>query len=242
MGQSWFSWNGVDCRSMGVIMTAPAAIIRPEERVQHIEIPGRAGDLTQVEGENIFNSYIQTASIAVRGGYRVRDVYKWLRGAGEVTFSGEPDRKQDARIIGAITLNKHSRNMDYYSGECQFYCQPLKKRLTAPEISVSNGDTIRNDGDVMTRPRIRVKANATTVTAGISGAGTPAVNTITLTGVTSGYWYVIDSNTLTVSDWERNTNHTDLSSGEFPIMSVGANVITLSGVSEAHMFVRERFM
>ena len=65
MGQSWFSWNGVDCRSMGVIMTAPAAIIRPEERAQHIEIPGRAGDLTQTEGENIFNSYIQTVSFTV---------------------------------------------------------------------------------------------------------------------------------------------------------------------------------
>jgi phage-related protein len=43
-----------------------------------------------------------------------------------VTFSGEPDRKQAARVIGAITLNRISRNMDKWQGEVQFYCQPLK--------------------------------------------------------------------------------------------------------------------
>ena len=69
---------------MGVIMRGPAAIVRPEERVQHVTIPGRTGDLTELEGENIYNSYIQTVSISVRGGFRVRDIYKWLRGEGYV--------------------------------------------------------------------------------------------------------------------------------------------------------------
>ena len=53
MGQSFFIWKNKDCRSMGVKLSGPAAIIRPEERVQHIEIPGRSGDLTQLQGENI---------------------------------------------------------------------------------------------------------------------------------------------------------------------------------------------
>ena len=82
MAQSFFIWNGKDCRSMGIIMRGPAAIIRPEERVKHVEIPGLSGDLTETEGQNIFNSYIQTVSISVRGGFRVSKVYEWLRGAG----------------------------------------------------------------------------------------------------------------------------------------------------------------
>ena len=106
MGQSCFIWNGIDCRSRGVIMRGPAPIVRAEERVKHVEIPGLAGDLTETEGENIFNSYIQTVTISVRGAYNVRNIYKGLRGAGYVTFSGEPDRKQAARVIGAITLNR----------------------------------------------------------------------------------------------------------------------------------------
>ena len=56
MPQSFFIWNGIDCRSMGIIMRGPAAIVRPEERVQHVTIPGRSGDLTELEGENIYNS------------------------------------------------------------------------------------------------------------------------------------------------------------------------------------------
>ena len=53
MGQSYFIWKNKDCRSMGVRLAAPVPIIRPEERVQHIQIPGRVGDLTLLEGENI---------------------------------------------------------------------------------------------------------------------------------------------------------------------------------------------
>ena len=80
--QSYFIWNDIDCRSLGVKLAAPVPIVRPEERVQHIEIPGRSGDLTLVEGENIYNSYIQTASLLVKGGTRIREIYDWLRGSG----------------------------------------------------------------------------------------------------------------------------------------------------------------
>ena len=93
MGQSFFIWKGVDCRAMGIITRGPAPIVRPEERVKHVEIPGVAGDYTETEGEDIYNSYIQTVSLSVRDGYNVRKVFRWLRGKGFVTFSGEPDRR-----------------------------------------------------------------------------------------------------------------------------------------------------
>ena len=53
MGRSFFIWKNKDCRSMGVWLQGPVAIVRPEERVKHVEIPGRSGDMTQTEGENI---------------------------------------------------------------------------------------------------------------------------------------------------------------------------------------------
>ena len=76
MKESFFIWNGVDCRAMGMKLAGPVAIVRPEERIQHVEIPGRSGDLTETQGADVFNSYIQTAGIMVHGGYRVRDIYK----------------------------------------------------------------------------------------------------------------------------------------------------------------------
>ena len=119
--RKYFVWKGEDCKAYGIEVQASIPIIRPEERVRHVEIPGRSGDLTQLEGEGIFNSYIQTVTITVPGWYNVREVYNWLRGSGYVTFHGEPDRKQMARVIGAITLTKHSRNSDWWTGEVQFY-------------------------------------------------------------------------------------------------------------------------
>ena len=56
MADRYFIWNGVNSSTKHIIMNDRAPIIRPEERVNHVTIPGRMGELTQVEGEDIFSS------------------------------------------------------------------------------------------------------------------------------------------------------------------------------------------
>ena len=241
MAQSYFIWNGMDCRSLGVKLSGPVPIVFPEERVQHVEIPGRDGDLTETEGadedDKIYNSYIQTASIMVQGGYRARDIKKWLSGSGEVTFHGEPDRKQKARVIGAITLNKHSRNLDWWVGEVQFYCQPLKQLLTeAPVQITSSGSTVMNSGDKTSRPRIKATASGSTMTITAGG------KTLSITGLTSGNDYYIDSEIQEVTNADRSTLLTKDSVGEFPRLKPGSNTITGSGWSKLVIERRERFL
>ena len=237
MGKSYFIWNGMDCRNMGVTLAGPVAIVRPEERVKHVEVPGRSGDLTQLEGENVYNSYIQTATIQVRGGFHVRDVYRWLRGSGFVTFSGEPDRKQPARIIGAITLDKYSHNLDIWTGEVQFYCQPLKQLLTSETVEVtSSGTAIYNAGDVTEKPKIKLTASGGNATLTIGG------NTTLMLNLTSGVNYVLDSETqemITLSGGGSVTNQTV---GEFPVIPVGSQTITGAGWSKLEITRRERFL
>jgi phage-related protein len=238
MAQSYFIWNGIDCRSMGVWLQGPVAIVRPEERVRHVEIPGRSGDLTETEGEYIYNSYIQTATILVKGGYRVRDVYAWLRGAGYVTFSGEPDRRQKARIIGAVTLNKHAYNLDWWVGEIQFYCQPLKEKLQEETVTItSSGSTIRNNGDVECYPLIKAVPSLSLL--GIAVGDTPG---LIITGLTSGSVIWIDSGTMEVWNADRSTTITEKSSGNFPVLQPGGNVITFAGISSMEFDKRERFL
>ena len=237
MPQSFFIWNGIDCRGMGVIMRGPAAIVRPEERVQHVTIPGRSGDMTELEGENIYNSYIQTVSFSVRGGYRVREIYKWLRGSGYVTFSGEPDRKQAARIIGAITLNKVSRNLDNWAGEVQFYCQPLKQLLTDNPVQItSSGSSVMNTGDVESRPRIKATASGSSMVITANG------NTLAIINLTSGQDYYIDSEIMEVYNSDRSALLTKDSLGDFPMLQPGSNTITGSGWSKLVIERRERFL
>ena len=236
MAQSYFIFKGIDCRSMGVILRGPAPIIRPEERVEHTEIPGRSGDLTQLEGENIFNSHIQTVSMTVRGSQNVRNVYKWLRGAGYVTFSGEPDKKQAARVIGAITLSRISRNLDKWAGECQFYCQPLKQKLYEDIVTITAAGTVNNSGDVASRPLIKAKASGTSMT--VSGGG----NTLTLSDLTANSVYQIDCDAMEVLNEAGTTILTDKSSGDFPKLEPGANTVGGSGWSKLEISRRERFL
>ena len=180
MGQSFFIWKGADCRSMGITLPAPPQIIRGEERVSHVTIPGRAGELTLTEGDNIYQSYIQTVTIQGRGAYRMREILNWLKGDGYVTFGGEPDRRQKARVIGAVSMNRHSKNTDYWTGEVQFYCEPLKELLSPATTEItSSGSTVLNAGDVKSKPKITATASSTSMTITKGG------KTLTITGLTS---------------------------------------------------------
>ena len=241
MAQSYFTWNGKDCRSMGVTLRGPAPIVRAEERVRHVEIPGRSGDLTETEGEHIYNSYIQTVSISVQGGFRVREVFRWLRGEGYVTFSAEPDRKQKARIIGAVTLNRISRNMDRWAGEVQFYCQPYKEKMQPEKVTLTaSGTAVNNTGDVEAFPMVR---------AAVSGSGTgktvtvsDGVNTLTVTGQTGGTNIWIDCSTMEVWKGDMSATITEKSSGSFPVLQPGSNTVTFSGAGSLEIEKRERFL
>ena len=240
MAQSYFIWNGRDCRSLGIKLSGPVPIVRPEERVQHVEIPGRDGDFTELEeleGEDIFNSYIQTATIMVPGGYRVREIYNWLKGAGYVTFHGEPDRRQKARIIGAITLNKHSRNLDWWVGEVQFYCQPLKEALTEEKQTVTDvNQTVMNTGDKIARPLLKVTCNAASCTVTIGG------KSITMTDLTSGTKFWLDCDAMIATNEAKTADWTAWTVGDFPQLLPGRNAVSGSGWSSIEITKRERFL
>ena len=234
MGQSFFIWKNADCRSMGITLAAPAQIVRGEERVSHVTIPGRPGELTMTEGDDIYQSYIQTVTIQGRGAYRMREILNWLKGSDYVTFGAEPDRKQKARVIGAVSMNRHSKNTDYWTGEVQFYCEPLKELLTSKTTSVSDGSTVINTGDVVERPSVALKATATTATIGFGG------RTLTITGLTIDNVYVIDSDAEIATAGD--VNITANTSGGFPVLNPGSNTVSCSGCTAVTIYRRERFL
>lgn len=239
MSQSYFIWNNRDCRNMGVLLEGPVPIVRPQERVKHTEVPGVSGDLTELEGQDIYNSYIQSATILVKGGYRVREIYRWLRGSGYVTFHGEPDRRQKARIIGAITLNKHSRNADWWVGDVQFYCKPLKELLKeSTETITSSGATVRNNGDVTCNPMWKVTVSSNETDISLTAGG----KTIEITGLTGGDVIWIDSKTMEVWNAARSALLTKDSTGDFPVLAEGNNTVTFTNCASIEIEKRERYL
>lgn len=252
MAQNYFVWKGIDSRSMGIILSDPVPIIRPEERVEHIQIPGRSGDLTELEGEAVFNSYIQTVSLIVRGGYRIREIYNWLRGSGYVTFCGDPDKRQPARVVGAVTLQKHSRNLDMWVGEVQFYCQPMKEKLEDISETLNAAANVYNRGDVVSKPLYKLtylydgthSGTATIHVTGNDQLPTPTVdyNRIIIRNLSEGDIVWVDSETMTVLNANKTAILNANTSGFCPIMGVGRNNVQGYGWSLLEIWKRERFL
>lgn len=220
MADRYFIWNGVNSSGMHIIMNDRAPIIRPEERVNHITIPGRMGELTQVEGDDVFNSYIQTLAMTVQGKANVPAAENWLRGEGVVTFDTQPDLQQKARVINAVTFQRHSRNADYYTGDVQFYCEPVKRLIDEESIEVtSSGTTLTNPGMLKALPLMEITG---------SGAVSITINgtTLIIPECESGWVadcenkWILDDGVPQFGAWQ----------GEFPdIPAVGSSTITFTG-------------
>ncbi len=237
MGLSYFIYKGVDSRSMHITCAGYAPLIRAEERVEHVTIPGRSGDLTVTEGERIFNSYIQTMTISVEGAENKRQVLNWLTGEGYVTFSGDPDKKQRARVIGAVTLDKVSRNLDRWRGEVQFYCDPMKEDIADTPVVLTAPGTVYNAGDVEARPLIRATGVAGETFTITSSSGT---FTFSFVGSIRSLVYIdCDAEIVLTQD---NVNFTYRSSGPFPRLAPGNVEIGGTGWSRLAIERRCRYL
>jgi phage-related protein len=147
-------------------------------------------------------------------------------------------------VIGAVTLNKHSRNLDTWSGDVQFYCEPFKELLRSPDVEVllSNGtytnNVIRNNGDAKCYPLIHLTVDgSSTVTMTVGG------KTLTMTGMgSSGARYWIDSETQQLLNNGLASNFTYRTSGDFPVFAQGNNTITGSGWTKLVISKRERYI
>lgn len=237
MTRYWFKWNGVRSDAKNIILNAAPQIVKPEERVQHVTIPGRSGDLTLTEGEEgdqVWNSYIQTIGIAVKGAANVPAVENWLKGAGKVTFSSQPGLEQEARVIGAVTLEKHSRNLDWWEGDVQFYCNPTKRDVSEQVINVtSSGTTVNNPGDRTAYPLIKITGSgAITIMCG--------GKTLAIPDCVSGW--TIDSE----NEWILNGSgvpQMNVCTGAFPVLNVGSNSVTFTGsVTKLEITPRFRYL
>ena len=214
-----FTWKGETSTSYGIRLTEMPQVIRPEERVKHIVIPGRSGELTETEDDDIYESYIQTIPIIVDNIADVKAAEAWLRGNGYVTFCNESNRKQQARIINAVTFRKHSKNSSWYEADVQFYCDPLKEQLSESAIEITtNGGTITNPGDIASRPLITITG---------SGDITIRINdrAIVLSSAVSG-WKVDSDLEWVISG---TTPLPNVYTGQFPRIRTGQSAVQWTG-------------
>ena len=130
--QDYFIWNGTDCRDYGIHVTEQPPITIPSERSTQTNVPGRPGSLTQLEGEDVYDDLLLTATCFISDPTQIPAIATWsfekvLRGNPHCTFA------------------------------VNFRCYPFFYADAAADITVTtSGTIITNPGSVYSEPILTV--------------------------------------------------------------------------------------
>ena len=220
--KDYFIWNGTDCRQYGIHVSEQPPITIPAERSTQTNVPGRPGSLTTLEGEDVYDDLLLTATCFISGPAQIPAIAAWLKGSGTVTFANRLGGHYQARIVNQIPFEKVLRGNPHCSFAVNFRCFPFFYADNVSDITVTVSATvITNPGSVYSEPILTVYG---------SGDVTLMVGTtiVELTDISESI--VIDS--VLQEAYLGNTLMNDHMSGEFPVLKPGMNAISWTGTVE----------
>jgi phage-related protein len=224
----WFIWKGKNSiGDFGLWVTKLPKKARSEERHEEIEIPGRAGSIIMLEGEDIYSSYEDEMVVTARNSLQMDKIVDWLRGSGELTLWNDPDKARPARIVNEVGFERIGNNL--MQATIPFLFQPFRvSRFPEKNDRITILSTIEdayffNPGDVQSFPVFRL-----TKTENGSGTNTISVNghAMTFTGVTGTIVVDCDAHVITKNGeiWDGGTF-----TGDFWRMPLGECVVHQTG-------------
>ena len=217
--QDYFIWNGTDCRDYGIHVTEQPPITIPAERSTQTNVPGRPGSLTQLEGEDVYDDLLLTATYFISDPAQIPAIAAWLKGSGTVTFANRTGGYYKARIANQIPFEKVLRGNPHCAFSVNFRCFPFWYQEDAASLTVNTSGTIvTNPGSVYAEPILTVYG---------SGDITLMVGTtiVELEDISSSI--VIDC--ALKEAYLGNALMNDHMAGDFPVLKPGANAVSWSG-------------
>ena len=215
----YFIWNGVDCRTKGIHVSELPPITIPLERSKQTNVPGRPGSLTQLEGDDVYDDMILTATCFIADPAQIPAIAAWLKGKGTVTFANRTGGHYNARIANQIPFEKVLKGNPHCSFAVNFRCYPFWYQENVSDVTITtSGDTITNPGSVYSEPLITVYG---------SGNITLMIGTtiVELTNVSGSI--VLDC--ALKEAYKGTALMNDHMSGDFPVLKPGLNAISWSG-------------
>lgn len=152
----WFIWKNRTSQSMGLWVSKLPDIIRPAERTQQIIVPGRSGQLTLLEGEEVYDPYTRTITVQLPNENYNEDLLDWLQGEGDLIVCTEDQMVYRARIAAQVVFSRVGNCL--LQGKIPFECHPLK-RHKYPDSHIftgSDGLIVRNLGNVASKPKLNI--------------------------------------------------------------------------------------
>ena len=215
----WFEWNGFKCTEYGIRVLEQPPITIPSERATFVDVPGRSGSLTLLEGNGVYDDMILASTCYLEGGRSIQQIAKWLQGDGKVTFANRPGGFYYARIVNQIPFETILRGNPEKAFSVNFRCKPFwYQDEVAPITVTTSGTFVTNPGSVFSEPVITVFG---------SGAITLMVGmTITeLEGITDS----ITLDSTLVEAYQGVYSMNSKVSGDFPTLLPGPNSVSWSG-------------
>jgi len=215
----WFIWNGVSCAQYGIYVSEQPPITIPSERATHTNVPGRPGSLTTLEGEDVYDDLVLTATCFLSDPSQIPSIAAWLKGSGTITFANRPGGFYYARVANQISFEKILRGNMHRAFAVNFRSKPFWYTENVEPITLTESGTfITNPGSVYSEPVITVYG---------SGDITLMVGTtvVELTGIDGS----ITLDTPLMEAYKDTTGMNGSMSGDFPTLAPGANAVSWNG-------------
>jgi len=217
--KDWFIWNGVRCTEYGIYVSEQPPITIPAERATYINVPGRPGSLTTLEGEDVYDDMVLTATCFLSDPSQIPAIAAWLKSSGMVTFANRQGGFYYARVANQISFEKILRGNTHRAFAVNFRCKPFWYAENVETIMLTESGTfITNPGSVYSEPVITVYG---------SGDITLMVGTtvVDLTGIDGS----ITLDTPLMEAYKDTAGMNGSISGDFPTLAPGANAVSWSG-------------
>ena len=216
--RDWFEWNGVRSTDLGIRVTELPPITLPAERVSYVDVPGRAGSLTVLEDEDVYDDLLLTATCVVQNTERLDEIAAYLKGSGRVSFANREEGYYHARIVNQIPFETILRGNPHRRFAVNFRCKPLFYLDDSPTYTLTKMTFLTNPGAVRAEPVITVYGSGDiTLMVGMT--------IVELTGVNGS----ITLDTPRMEAYCGNVSANMKVSGEYPMLGTGATAVSWSG-------------
>lgn len=217
--QDFFIWNDTDCRQYGIHVTEQPPVTIPAERSTQTNVPGRPGSLTQLEGDDVYDDLLLTATCFISDPAQIPAIAAWLKGSGTVTFANRTGGYYKARIANQIPFEKVLRGNPHCAFSVNFRCFPFWYQEDAASITVNTSGTIvTNPGSVYAEPILTVYGSGDITLM----VGTTIVELEDISGS-----ILLDC--ALKEAYLGNALMNDHMTGKFPVLKPGANAVSWSG-------------
>lgn len=214
----WFLWKGQKCTEFGIHVSEQPPVTIPSERATFTNVPGRSGSLTTLEGDDVYDDLLLTATCFISDPSHIPEIAAWLRGSSTVTFANQQGGFYHARIVNQISFEKILRGNPHRSFAVNFRCKPFWYVNDVQPITLTTSGTfITNPGSVFSEPVITVYGSGeVTLMVGMTITELEVSGSITL-------------NTPLMEAYVGATSMNNAMYGDFPTLLPGQNAVSWTG-------------